>query len=193
MSVKEIYFNKNANFNESVVELTELAPKKVVPLTEELLHEKHCTISEDVQQQLISFEQRLLNVEARIDRLHDICEECVQSIQVECGSELASVVSSVQQPSETEEVQERQIMKYIAKKEDTAGSSVSLNEQYEREKSLERVREANIHRMRRNKQYRDLLLNGVSLNPCSCKRFHEELPTSCSRDAPDVEKICKFK
>ncbi|XP_021695528.1 uncharacterized protein LOC110675310 isoform X1 [Aedes aegypti] len=200
MSLEQIYFNENMKPSQSAVQITEMVgPKKIVPLTEALLHEKHCTLSTDVQEQMKSFEQRLADVEAKVERLHEICEECAQSVQVECGSELASMVSSIV-PSEVEEAQERQILKYIVKEEgvkDVAvAPTVSLTELYDRMKAEERVREANFRRMHRNKQFRDLLLNGVAVDPSCCKRFREELPTSCSRDAPEEEKvfnICKFK
>lgn len=193
MFVEEIYINRNVNSCESELQISEVIdPKKIVPLTEALLHERHCNLSADVQELMKSFEQRLQDVEAKVERLHEICEECTQSVQVECGSELTSVVSSIL-PSETEEAQERQILKYIVKEEGSKDMTMvpteSLTELYDRMMAEKKVREANFRRMRRNQQFRDLLLNGVIVDPSSCKRLREELPTSCSKGAPEEEKV----
>ncbi|XP_065076001.1 uncharacterized protein LOC135699621 [Ochlerotatus camptorhynchus] len=200
MSLQQIFFNENLNSSESLGASELIAPRKIVPLTEELLHEKHCTISADVREQLSSFEQRLLNVETKIERMYGICEECTQSVRVEFGSELGSVVSCLS-PSGSEEEQEREIFKYIMEegeeveynKEVLVAPTNSLTELYDRTKAEERVREANFRRMRKNKQFRDLLLNGAIAHPSCCPRSQDELPTSCSGNAVETKKICKFK
>lgn len=196
MSLQQIFFNEKLNSSESLGASELIAPRKIVPLTEELLHEKHCTIPEDVREQLSSFEERLMNVETKVERLYGICDECTQSVQVQFGSELGSVVSSIS-PSGNEEEQEREIFKYIldeeekvkANKEVMVAPTNSLTELYDRTKAEERVREANFRRMRKNKQFRDLLLNGAIAHASCCPRSREKLPTSCSGNAGEDKKV----
>lgn len=195
MSLEQIFFNENLNSNESLVSSELISPRKVVPLTEELLHEKHCNIPADVRKQLCSFEQRLLNVETKMERLYEICDECAQSVQVEFGSETGSVLCS-HSPSEE---QEQEIFKYILGEE--VEKAIGNNEQvvdaprnsltdlYDRAMAEERMREANFRRMRKNKQYRDLLLNGALPEFNCCPHSREQLPTSCLANAGKVEKV----